>query len=68
MLNNKEYFKKYYEKNREKILFRVKSNYIKNKFIKNDNDNDKQNNNNKLSSISDVPVKVVKDKIIVSFD
>ena len=34
MLNNKEYFKQYYQKNREKILFRVKSNYAKSKFIK----------------------------------
>lgn len=34
MLNNKTYFKEYYQKNREKILFRVKSNYAKNKFQK----------------------------------
>ena len=34
MLNNKDYFKQYYQKNKEKIIFRVKANYAKNKFMK----------------------------------
>jgi len=31
-MNNKSYFKQYYEANREKIIFRVKTNYRNNKF------------------------------------
>lgn len=34
MSSNKDYFKSYYEKNKEKIIFRVKQNYAKNKNIK----------------------------------
>ena len=34
MSSNKEYFKTYYEKNKDKIIFRVKQNYAKNKNIK----------------------------------
>ena len=34
MTDSKIYFKEYYQKNREKILFRVKTNYYKHKFIK----------------------------------
>jgi hypothetical protein len=29
-----DYYKEYYQKNREKILFRVKNNYVKRKFNK----------------------------------
>jgi hypothetical protein len=60
MLNNKEYFKKYYQKNREKILFRVKNNYLKNKFIK------IQDDINDIQEI--IQTKVTRGPIIVSFD
>lgn len=59
MLNNKEYFKQYYQKNREKILFRVKSNYAKSKFVKQQPKDEKTDEN--------LP-KVQKGPIIVSFD
>lgn len=57
-MENKDYFKKYYQKNREKILFRVKANYIKNKFTKSQDD------------IKDeiIKIKITKDPIIISFD
>lgn len=58
MLNNKEYFKQYYQKNREKILFRVKSNYAKSKFVKQQPEEKKDD---KLPKVSKGP-------IIVSFD
>lgn len=59
MLNNKEYFKQYYQKNREKILFRVKLNYAKSKFVKHQLIEDKTD---------DKKTKVSKGPIIVSFD
>jgi hypothetical protein len=59
MLNNKEYFKQYYQKNREKILFRVKSNYAKSKFVKQQPTDEK---------LDDKLPKVQKGPIIVSFD
>jgi hypothetical protein len=58
MLNNKDYFKQYYQKNREKIIFRVKSNYAKNKFMKAQPEDNKVNKETKVS----------KGPIIVSFD
>lgn len=58
MLNNKDYFKQYYQKNREKIIFRVKSNYAKNKFMKTQPEDNKVNKETKVS----------KGPIIVSFD
>lgn len=60
MLNNKEYFKQYYQKNREKILFRVKSNYAKSKFVK--------QQPNQEEKVDDKLPKVSKGPIIVSFD
>jgi hypothetical protein len=60
MLNNKTYFKEYYQKNREKILFRVKSNYAKNKFMKAQPEQKEQ----QLQPTT----KIVKGPIIVSFD
>lgn len=46
MNNQKVYFKEYYKQNKEKILFRVKSNYAKNKLsIKKDQQTEQQNEN-----------------------
>jgi hypothetical protein len=59
MLNNKTYFKEYYQKNREKILFRVKSNYAKNKFMKAQPEQKKEDI---------LTTKIIKGPIIVSFD
>jgi REP element-mobilizing transposase RayT len=57
-MENKDYFKKYYQKNREKILFRVKANYIKNKFTKLQDDNKDEI----------IKIKITKEPIIISFD
>jgi hypothetical protein len=57
-MENKDYFKKYYQKNREKILFRVKANYIKNKFTKSQDDNKDEI----------IKIKTTNEPIIVSFD
>lgn len=57
-MENKDYFKKYYQKNREKILFRVKANYIKNKFTKSQDDNKDEI----------IKIKTTKEPIIISFD
>lgn len=54
-MNNKEYFAKYYEKNREKIIFRVKSNYRNNKFkIKSPNIPEQE-----INQIKPIPEKIV---------
>lgn len=54
-MNNKEYFKQYYEKNKEKIIFRVKSNYRNNKF------------KIKSQTIQEQEIKPTPEKIIVTF-
>lgn len=50
MNNQKVYFKEYYKQNKEKILFRVKSNYAKNKLsIKKDQQTEQNENIIKVS-------------------
>lgn len=64
-----DYFKNYYQKNKEKILFRVKSNYYNNKSLYN---NFEKVNKNDISKITENLEKVeIKEKekktITVSF-
>ena len=63
-----DYYKDYYQKNKEKILFRVKNNYVKRKFnkyeqpIKKDNIVIKDDSNNE-----DKDKEKIKKNIIVTF-
>lgn len=69
-----DYYKEYYQKNKEKILFRVKNNYMKKKFNKYEQQPTKESNiiikkdesNNEPKKEEEVKDKIKKN-IIVSF-
>ena len=67
-----DYYKEYYQKNKEKILFRVKNNYVKRKFnkyeqpIKKDNIVIKDDTTNEPTKEEEVKEKIKKN-ITVTF-